>query len=73
MVCLKYFDKTVGCDVTMVMMLRWFLQGDSDTGADPQNPVSTSEEEVARDDLTEVGKKDGVERNEAVVTQFLFI
>lgn len=70
MVC---FDKTVGRDVTMVMMLHWFLQGDSDTSDDPQNRVSTSEEEVASDDPSEVGNKDDVERNEAVVPKLLFI
>lgn len=45
----------------MVMMLRWFLQGDDDTSADPQSPISTSAEEVARDYPSEVRKEDGVE------------
>lgn len=63
MVCLKCFHKTLRCVVTMVIMLHWFLQGDFDTGADPQNSVSTSEEEVARDDPSEVGKKDGIKTN----------
>lgn len=68
MVCLKCFDKTVGHDVAMVMMLRWILQGDDDTSADLQNPSSTCEEEATRDDLSEVGMEDGIERNEAIVT-----
>lgn len=68
MVCLKYFDKAVGRGVTMVVMLHGFLQGDSDTGADPQNPIYTSEVEVVRDEPSEVGKNDGIERNESVVT-----
>lgn len=74
-VCLKCFDKTVGRDVAIVLMLRWILQGDDDTSADPQNPSSTCEEEATRDDLSEVGKEDGVERNEATVTSLslLFI
>lgn len=66
--CLKCLGKTVGCGVTMVTVLHSFLQGDSDASADPQNRASTSEEEVERDDAAEVGNKDGVERNEAVVT-----
>lgn len=46
----------------MVIMLNWFLQGDFDAGAHPQIGISTSEEEVARDDPSEVGKKDSIER-----------
>lgn len=62
MVCLECFDKTVGCGITMVMMLHWFLQVDSHTGADPKNRIPTSEEELARDDLSEVGKQDDAKK-----------
>lgn len=54
---------------TAIMFQAWLSKqdhkGDSDTGADPKKRIYTCEVE---DGPSEVGKKDGVEWNEAIVT-----